>query len=53
MPSGSTHGVAKGRECKRASVYRFFPALGTNGDYAIAVFNDNLGNLFYSVAWVP
>jgi hypothetical protein len=31
----------------------FYPALGTNGDYAIAVFNDNLGNLFYSVAWVP
>ena len=53
MPSGSTHGVAKGGECKRASVYRFFPALGTNGDYAIAVWYDNSSNLMYSVALVP
>jgi hypothetical protein len=31
----------------------FYPALGTNGDYAIAVWYDNSSNLFYSVAWVP
>jgi hypothetical protein len=31
----------------------FFPALGTNGDYAIAVFYDSSDNLLYSVAWVP
>jgi len=31
----------------------FYPALGSNGDYAIAVFYDNSSNLLYSVAWVP
>jgi hypothetical protein len=38
-----------------ASVYSigFYPALGTNGDYAIAVWYDNSSNLMYSVAWVP
>ena len=38
-----------------ASVYPigFFPALGTNGDYAIAVWYPNSSNLMYSVALVP
>jgi hypothetical protein len=31
----------------------FYPALGTNGDYAIAVWYDSSSNLMYSVAWVP
>jgi hypothetical protein len=38
-----------------ASVYPigFQPALGTNGNYALAVWYDNRDNLMYSVAWVP
>jgi hypothetical protein len=38
-----------------ASVYPigFFPALGTNGDYAIAVWYNSSSYLMYSVAWVP
>jgi hypothetical protein len=38
-----------------ASIYPigFQPALGTSGNYAIAVWYDNSSNLMYSVAWVP
>jgi hypothetical protein len=38
-----------------ASVYPigFFPALGTNGNYAIAVWYNSSSNLMYSVAMVP
>jgi hypothetical protein len=40
---------------KAASFYYigFYPALGTNGNYAVAVWYDHSDNLFSSVAWVP
>jgi hypothetical protein len=31
----------------------FYPAIGTNGNYAITVFYDINDNLLYSTAWVP